>query len=240
MKTHVAQAKNPKYQPTDGFALQVLIGILLDQYLHNGEIVSDITSVEDMVFSNAMKTGTSMYNTDSRNVSSTYYNEPSNINDIASSDGAGNDEDIQLKVVRGTRFNHDNKLAAYGKLYVNGKYFCDTAERNLVPEGTYTVAWRKDQGCTHIGRKDWIANANAGSLYYKFASYSNGYVPLIKGIKGRIGIRIHEGTGVSWSEGCLIVGKMNRNNSGFSSTWNEWKSLYDYCHTCKSCKITYV
>ena len=242
MKTHTAQSKNPKYQAYDGFALQVLISIMLDKYLHGEDVDLDGILI-DVTFDEAMKSGNSM------NSMSTFFNkwglfpgspskEYEETRDLTLTED-GKDKDIELRVFRGNEFTHGGMNAAYGKLYVNGSYFCDTAERNLVKAGTYDVLWRKDQGCTVAGRNDWMKNGLSGNIMYRFATYSNGVVPLVK-VRDRSGIRIHEGTGVSWSKGCLVVGKMNNDNTGFSSTWNEWKMLYDFCRECRSCKITYI
>ena len=157
----------------------------------------------------------------------------------------GSTEDIILEVKRGKQFTHQGMVAVYGKLFVNGQYWCDTAERNIVAPGMYKVAWRSEQGCTKTGRSDWVRKAESGNINYKFALYSNKYVPLVLntvGLDGRqkTGIRIHEGTSVGWSEGCLVVGKMNQYGNGLTNTWESWKSLYDYCRDCKTCKIIYT
>lgn len=149
----------------------------------------------------------------------------------------GTTSDVKLTVIRGQRFTHGGRSAAYGKLYVNGQYWFDTGERSLVTPGTYKVAFRKETGCTMTGRSDWLKKGKAGDPLRRFAVYSKGYVPLILGVKGRAGIRIHQGTSVAWSEGCLITG--NYKNGRLENSWECWKKLYDYCYNAKSVSITY-
>lgn len=144
---------------------------------------------------------------------------------------------VNLLVVRGTRFTHGGRPAAYGKLYVDGQYWFDTAERSMLTPGTYRVGFRPDTGATMTGRADWLAKGKAGDPMRRFAVYSNGYVPLVLGTTGRSGIRIHQGTSVAWSEGCLVTGIYN--GHGLDQSWECWKKLYDYCVQAKEVTITY-
>lgn len=149
----------------------------------------------------------------------------------------GTTADVKLTVIRGPRFTHGGRPAAYGKLYVNGQYWFDTGERSMVTPGTYPVAFRKETGCSMTGRKDWLEKGRAGDPMRRFAVYSHGYVPLVMNTAGRSGIRIHQGTSVAWSEGCLITG--NLNNGRLENSWECWKRLYDFCYNAKSVTITY-
>jgi len=149
----------------------------------------------------------------------------------------GTTSDVRITVVRGQRFTHGGRSAAYGKLYVNGQYWFDTGERSLLTPGTYPVAFRREKGCTMTGRADWIKKGKSGDPLRRFAIYSKGYVPLVLNTKGRAGIRIHQGTSVAWSEGCLITG--NYRNGKLENSWECWKKLYDYCYNANSVTITY-
>lgn len=149
----------------------------------------------------------------------------------------GSTSDVKLTVVRGQRFTHGGMSAAYGKLYVNGEPWFDTGERNLLTPGTYPVAFRKEKGATMTGRKDWLEKGKAGDPLRRFAVASNGYVPLVLNTGARAGIRIHQGTSVGWSEGCLITG--NLKNGKLENSWECWKRLYDYCYNANSVTITY-
>ena len=152
--------------------------------------------------------------------------------------GVGTTDDVKLTVVRGEKFTHSGMKACYGKLYVNGQYWFDTAERKIIPAGTYKAAFSKDKhGCPKTGRADWIRKGEAGHPGYRFAKYSNGFVPLIMNVPGRQGIRIHQGKGVGWSEGCLITG--NYVNGALENSWECWKKLYDYCINARSVSIEY-
>ena len=123
----------------------------------------------------------------------------------------------------------DNKGVIGYKIYVNGEYWFDTGERKIIPAGTYKVAFRKDQGCYKTGRNDWLKNGAEGKPNYRFAKYSNGFVPLVMNVPGRGGIRIHQGTSVAWSEGCLITGIFN--NGKLVNSWECWKRA-DYPLLC--------
>lgn len=249
----------------DGFGTQVLISVALDKYLH-GETTIDMNDLGIDISYEISTSGKVDENTKpkpnsfNKKYGSTASSQSQSGTGVKPKPKYGSEKDdklilpegfdprkstakqITLEVKRGKEFVHNGVRAVYGKLYVNGQYWCDTAERKLVSPGIYKVAWRADQGCTAIGRNDWISKGERGDSNYRFAIYSNKYVPLILGIKGRSGIRIHEGTSVAWSEGCLVLGKMTGNGdikSHLTNTWESWKSLYDYCLGCESCQIVY-
>ena len=91
-----------------------------------------------------------------------------------------------------------------GKLYINGKYFCDTLEdvdRGLDDSMTESeVRELKIKGKTAIPT----------GIYTVLLTYSPKYkkiMPLINNVKGYSGIRIHSGNSSKDTEGCLLVGK---------------------------------
>lgn len=91
-----------------------------------------------------------------------------------------------------------------GKLYINGKYFCDTLEdvdRGLDDSMTESeVRELKIKGQTAIPT----------GIYTVLLTYSPKYkkvMPLINNVKGYSGIRIHSGNSSKDTEGCLLVGK---------------------------------
>ena len=91
-----------------------------------------------------------------------------------------------------------------GKLYIDGKYFCDTIEdtdRGLKDEMTEDeILKKKVKGETAIPT----------GIYPVYLTYSPKYnkqMPLIDNVKGYSGIRIHSGNTSKDTEGCLIVGK---------------------------------
>lgn len=91
-----------------------------------------------------------------------------------------------------------------GKLYINGKYFCDTLEdvdRGLddsMTEDDIKQIKVKGQTAIPVG------------IYTVLLTYSPKYkkvMPLINNVKGYSGIRIHSGNSSKDTEGCLLVGK---------------------------------
>ena len=91
-----------------------------------------------------------------------------------------------------------------GKLYIDGKWFCDTIEdtdRGLCDEmSEKEILKRKIKGETAIPT----------GIYQVLITYSPKYkkqMPLVNNVKGYSGIRIHSGNTAKDTEGCLIVGK---------------------------------
>lgn len=90
-----------------------------------------------------------------------------------------------------------------GKMYIDGKYFCDTIEdtdRGLKDEmSVEEILKLKVKGETAIPT----------GIYPVYLTYSPKYkkqMPLIDNVKGYSGIRIHSGNTSKDTEGCLIVG----------------------------------
>ncbi len=91
-----------------------------------------------------------------------------------------------------------------GKLYIDGVYYCDVIEdtdRGLDDKMTEEeILKKKVKGETAIPT----------GIYHVYLTYSPKYkkqMPLIDGVKGYSGIRIHSGNTSKDTEGCLIVGK---------------------------------
>ena len=91
-----------------------------------------------------------------------------------------------------------------GKLYINGKYFCDTLED--VDRGL-------NSAMTEEEIKDLKINGETAipvGIYKVLITYSPKYkrnMPLIANVKGYLGIRIHSGNTAKDTEGCILVGK---------------------------------
>lgn len=91
-----------------------------------------------------------------------------------------------------------------GRLYIDGKYFCDTLEdtdRNLTSEmDEEYIREQKVYGKTAI----------PSGVYQVEITYSPRFrknMPLVKDVKGFQGIRIHSGNTHEDTEGCILVGK---------------------------------
>ena len=91
-----------------------------------------------------------------------------------------------------------------GKLYVDGKYFCDVLEdkdRGLDSSMTESeILKKKVKGQTAIPTGHYVINITYSPKYKRM-------MPLLLDVKGFSGIRIHSGNTAKNTEGCLIVGK---------------------------------
>lgn len=91
-----------------------------------------------------------------------------------------------------------------GRLYINGKRFCDVLED-------------EDRGLSDVMTEDEIRSIKVKGetaipvgIYKVILNYSPKYkkvMPLITNVKGYSGIRIHSGNSAKDTEGCLLVGK---------------------------------
>lgn len=158
---------------------------------------------------------------------------------------AGDKNHLSLEVRRGQVKNYGGRPGCFGQLFVNGKYFCDCAERattttkRLHPvDKLFKIVTTPQQGNTKTSRADWMSKGNSGNPMYQFAKLSNGFIPQIQGT-GASGIRIHQGTGPMWSEGCLVIGKQKDGKFSPGTSLNAWKSLYAGLLNAKSATITY-
>ena len=91
-----------------------------------------------------------------------------------------------------------------GKLYVDGKYFCDVLEDvdrgldSLMTESE--ILEKKVKGQTAIPTGQYVINITYSPKYKRM-------MPLLLDVKGFSGIRIHSGNTAKDTEGCLLVGK---------------------------------
>lgn len=107
---------------------------------------------------------------------------------------------MKLKLVRKYR----KETYTIGKLYVDDVYFCDVIED-------------KDRGLDEsmsladiMVKKRYGETAIPYGTYSVVITYSPKYkkmMPLIKDVKGFVGIRIHSGNTAKDTLGCLIIGK---------------------------------
>ena len=97
-----------------------------------------------------------------------------------------------------------NSTYTIGKLYVDGKYFCDVLEdvdRGLDSSMTESeILEKKVKGQTAIPTGHYVINITYSPKYKRM-------MPLLLDVKGFSGIRIHSGNTAKDTEGCLLVGK---------------------------------
>lgn len=90
-----------------------------------------------------------------------------------------------------------------GKLYINGKYFCDTLEdtdRGLTSEmNIMKIKTIKVFGKTAIPTGVYDVQLTYSPKFKKI-------LPILQNVKGFSGIRIHQGNFPKDTEGCILVG----------------------------------
>ena len=128
--------------------------------------------------------------------------------------------------------NKDNYCI--GKLYINGKYFCDTLEdRDRGLDDSMTEA-------DILKEKKYGQTAIPTGIYTVLLTYSPKYkkvMPLINNVKGYSGIRIHSGNTSKDTLGCLLVGK-NTVVGRLTDSRNTYNALYKRLQQKGSNKIT--
>lgn len=103
-----------------------------------------------------------------------------------------------------------------GKLFIDGKYFCDTIEdtnRDLNKDGDLT-----DAGECKVMHQTAIPF----SRYEVIVNHSNRFnrlLPLLLNVKHFDGIRIHNGMNENSSSGCIIVGENKIKGKVINSTY---------------------
>ena len=104
-----------------------------------------------------------------------------------------------IKLIR----NQPQGKALFGQLYVDGEYFCDTLENTdyAIPSGFYR-------------------------LRVTMSPRFRIYLPLLDGVIGRSGIRIHAGNTIQDTEGCILVGEADLPNLRLLSSL---KTLHRLC-----------
>ena len=99
--------------------------------------------------------------------------------------------------------NKPQGKALFGQLYVDGTFFCDTLENTdyAIPTGFYR-------------------------LRVTMSPRFRIYLPLLDGVIGRTGIRIHAGNTIDHTEGCILVGEADLPNLRLLSSL---KTLHRLC-----------
>ena len=119
-----------------------------------------------------------------------------------------------------------------GRLYIDGKYFCDTLEdtvRDLNKNGKFDNGEKKIAGLTAIPYGKYEVTLKVRSPRYskiqKYMDFCGGYMPRLLKVLDFEGILIHSGTTAKDSAGCILVGK-NTIVGKLTDSWNTWKKLY--------------
>lgn len=120
-----------------------------------------------------------------------------------------------------------------GKLYINGKYFCDTLEdvdRGLTQNMTIEEIKKiKVYGKTAIPTgtyKVTLGVQSAKFSKYKQYKFCNGFLPRLLDVSGFKGVLIHIGNSDEDTDGCILVGKNTSKGKVLNSTAT-FKRLYD-------------
>ena len=101
-----------------------------------------------------------------------------------------------------------------GRLYIDGKYFCDTLEdkdrglRQDMPTAVIRATKRKGITAIPTGRYR-VTLAVQSPKFSKRATYQfcNGYLPRLINVPGYDGVLIHIGNTARDTDGCLLVGR---------------------------------
>ena len=121
-----------------------------------------------------------------------------------------------------------------GKLYINGKYFCDTLED--VDRGLDDSMTEEEIRSIKVKTQTAIPTG----IYTVLMTYSPKYqkiMPLINNVKGYSGIRIHSGNSSKDTDGCLLVGK-NTVVGRLTDSRNTFNALFKRLQQKGSNKIT--
>ena len=119
-----------------------------------------------------------------------------------------------------------------GRLYVNGKRFCDTLEntdRGLdMATPLDELLGKKIDGKTAIPTGTYrITMSHKSPKFSKidyYRDFCGGYMPRLLQVPGFEGILIHRGNWEDATEGCLLVGD-NTSKGGLSNSKRQWEKL---------------
>lgn len=92
-----------------------------------------------------------------------------------------------------------------GRLFVDGKYFCDTLEptvRDLNKNGFFDNGEEKQFGKTAIPYGTYNVTLTMSPRFGRI-------LPLLHGVQDFVGVRIHSGNTADDTQGCILVG-LNR------------------------------
>lgn len=121
-----------------------------------------------------------------------------------------------------------------GKLYIDGKYFCDTLEdtvRDLNKNGVFDNGEKKIYGKTAIPYGTY-------NVKWTYSNKFKKYMPLIENVPSFAGIRIHAGNSSADTQGCILVGE-NKAVGKVLNSKNTVNKLYPIIqNACKKGSVT--
>lgn len=126
-----------------------------------------------------------------------------------------------------------------GKLYIDGKYFCDTLEdkdRGLLQSMTENEILKikvKDQTAIPTGK--YKIDMNTVSPRFGNSSWAKlykGIVPRLINVPGYSGVLIHPGNTVSDTSGCILLGQ-NKVVGQVINSQVTWKAFMQKVTSCK-------
>lgn len=132
-----------------------------------------------------------------------------------------------------------------GRLYVDGKYFCDTLEdtdrglQQSLPECVNKA--KKVKGRTAIPTGRYRVTLDVKSQKYSkvaFYNFCNGYVPRLLNVPAYDGVLIHVGNSERDTEGCILVGE-NKAVGKVLNSRETFLRLYDVLNKNKN-KYIYI
>lgn len=101
-----------------------------------------------------------------------------------------------------------------GKLYIEGKYFCDTLEdevRDLNKNGTFDCGEFKIKGHTAIPYGEYEVKVTYSPKFKRD-------LPILLDVPNFDGIRIHRGNSSADSSGCILTGENKQKGKVINST----------------------
>ena len=126
------------------------------------------------------------------------------------------------------------KTYTIGKLYIDGKYFCDTLEdtvRDTNKSGKFDNGEKKVKGKTAIPYGTY-------EIKWTYSPRFKKYTPQLMNVPQFEGIRIHAGNSSTDTEGCLLLGENKKVGMVLNSraTINKFYSIIK--EACSKGKVT--
>lgn len=130
-----------------------------------------------------------------------------------------------------------------GKLYIDGKYFCDVLEdtvRDLNKNGKFDNGEKKIYGETAIPYGTYQVTLDIVSPRFRNSSWAkpyNGKVPRLLNVPEFQGVLIHPGNTAKDTHGCLLLGE-NKVKGKVINSVNTFHKFMDKIKGQKNLKIT--